>query len=123
MLFFTLIGDFPHCGVRNFREDTFEERLMETCIGNIESILKEVPTRERLLRSQRIIQMMCKLPGLNKLCRLHSSSEMVKGPFRQPRNAVGFSYCQVNERDARCKTGGAKSKNDKSPFIQAGELR
>ena len=86
---------------------------------NVDSIWKEVPSRERLLRSQRMIQMMCKLPGLVNLCRLHSSSEMIDGPFRQPRNAVGFSYCRGNERDVRCKDGDNEEPKPITDFYKA----
>lgn len=104
-------GDFPHCGVRNIENDSPESELMERFNNKINTVLKDIPARERVIRSQKIIQMMCKFPRLDALCRIHSSTQMVDGTFRQPRNAVGFSYCQINERDARCKENDSKTIN------------
>ena len=85
---------------------------MDKLDSRITTLLQEIPARERILRSQKIIQAMCELPGLVNLSRLHISTEPADGSFRQPSNAVGFSYCLMNQRDGRYKMNDAKEENE-----------
>lgn len=95
-------GDFPHSGVRNFRVDSEEGALIDKFVKIIGKVINDTPSRERIMRSQKTITEMTKFEGLDKICRLHCSTKIKKGIYRQPVNTVGFSYCQLNERDSRC---------------------
>lgn len=46
--------------------------------------------------------MLCEFPNLNKLCRLHCSTEMLKGQISVPENMIGFDGCTPNPPDRRC---------------------
>lgn len=95
-------GDFPHAGVRNFPADSDEQRLMDQLIEKIAEINKRYPVHERVLRTKATVEMMANFPGLNKLCRLHCSTRMVKGGILIPDNSVGFDGCLPNDPDRRC---------------------
>uniref|UniRef100_A0A7S2XKY4 Uncharacterized protein n=1 Tax=Attheya septentrionalis TaxID=420275 RepID=A0A7S2XKY4_9STRA len=95
-------GDFPHAGVRNFQHSTEEERLMRKLNQNIERIVNSFPDKERIMRTKAIIDMMCNFPGLNKLCRLHCSTEMLEAHAFIPPNTIGFSECYPNMPDRKC---------------------
>ena len=95
-------GDFPHAGVRNFSADSEEQRLMEQLVQNIADINKRYPVHEQVLRTKATVEMMSNFPGLNKLCRLHCSTRMIKGGILIPNNSVGFDGCLPNEPDRRC---------------------
>ena len=95
-------GDFPHAGVRNFSADSDEQRLMDMLKEKIAEIADRYPVHERVLRTKATVEMMANFPGLNKLCRLHCSTRMVKGGILVPDNSVGFDGCLPNEPDRRC---------------------
>lgn len=95
-------GDFPHAGVRNFLSDSEEQRLMDLLKEKIAEIADRYPVHERVLRTKATVDMMANFPGLNKLCRLHCSTRMIKGGILVPDNSVGFDGCLPNEPDRRC---------------------
>mmetsp|Transcript_33797 Transcript_33797/g.73241 ORF Transcript_33797/g.73241 Transcript_33797/m.73241 type:complete len:1510 (+) Transcript_33797:223-4752(+) len=95
-------GDFPHAGVRNFPKRSEEQELMDLLNSKIVEINSKYPAHERLLRTKSYVQMMCDFPNLNKLCRLHCSTEMVDGQISTPHNMIGFDGCYPNAPDRRC---------------------
>jgi len=95
-------GDFPHAGVRNICQNTPEDLLMEKFNCNIADIINEYPAREHIMRTKAVVDMMCKFPGLDRLCRLHCSTEMLEGNIRIPPNTIGFSECLPNMPDTKC---------------------
>ena len=95
-------GDFPHAGVRNFPAGSDEQRLMDQLKEKIAEIADRYPVHERVLRTKATVEMMASFPGLNKLCRLHCSTRMIKGGILVPDNSVGFDGCLPNAPDRRC---------------------
>lgn len=95
-------GDFPHAGVRNFSSESEEQRLMDKLKEKIAEIADRYPVHERVLRTKATVDMMANFPGLNKLCRLHCSTRMIKGGILVPDNSVGFDGCLPNDPDRRC---------------------
>lgn len=95
-------GDFQHAGVRNVARYSEEDRLLDSLNDKISAIVAKYPSHERLLRNKAMVDMMCNFPGLNRLCRLHCSTEMLGGNLSIPRNTIGFSNCWANHPDSRC---------------------
>jgi hypothetical protein len=85
-------GDFQHAGVRNFDKGTSEDSLMQ---GLFQGILEATNPRSED-STERVIDLMCSFPGLNRICRFHCSTEPAEGPLVIPRNAVGFVDCKKN---------------------------
>ena len=75
---------------------------MDLLNNKIAEINSKYPAHERLLRTKSYVQMMCDFPNLNKLCRLHCSTEMVNGQIATPHNMIGFDGCYANVPDRRC---------------------
>ena len=109
-------GDFPHAGVRNFSADSEEQRLMDQLVQNIADINKRYPVHEQVLRTKATVEMMSNFPGLNKLCRLHCSTKMIKGGILIPSNSVGFDGCLPNEPDRRCLESDAIEEEEDAAF-------
>lgn len=95
-------GDFPHAGVRNIPHGSTEDTLMSLLNKKIADIVATYPAKERVLQTKAMVDMMCNFPGLNKLCRLHCSTEMLGGKVCIPPNTIGFSECLANPPDSRC---------------------
>jgi len=109
-------GDFPHAGVRNFSADSEEQRLMDQLVQNIADINKRYTVHEQVLRTNATVEMMSNFPGLNKLCRLHCSTKMIKGGILVPSNSVGFDGCLPNEPDRRCLESDAIEEEEDAAF-------
>ena len=109
-------GDFPHSGVRNFSADSEEQRLMDQLVQNIADINKRYTVHEQVLRTKATVEMMSNFPGLNKLCRLHCSTRMMKGGILIPSNSVGFDGCLPNEPDRRCLESDAIEEEEDAAF-------
>ena len=112
-------GDFPHAGVRNFQAESEEQRLMDQLREKIAEIADRYPVHERVLRTKASVEMMSKFPGLNKLCRLHCSTRMIKGGILVPDNSVGFDGCLPNEPDRRCFEGDVVSEIEETVEVEA----
>ena len=70
--------------------------------AQIEAVNQRYPAHERVLRTKAVVELMCNFPNLNKLCRLHCSTEMLKGHIQIPENTIGFDGCLPNVPDTRC---------------------
>jgi hypothetical protein len=88
-------GDFPHAGVQNFTTQSEEERLMIDLVQNVEEIHAK-HKKNHVEANRELIKMLCKFPGLNRLCRLHCSTEPLDMDMIIPRNKVGFYDCFAN---------------------------
>jgi len=97
-------GEFPHCGVRNFRRGTKDDELMEEICFKIRHFADKYSNpRQRILRDKAILDVLCHLPGVNRLSRLHCSIATRDGNESQiPFNMIGYANCFQNERDDRC---------------------
>ena len=112
-------GDFPHAGVRNFQAESEEQRLMDQLKEKIAEISDRYPVHERVLRTKAAVEMMANFPRLNKLCRLHCSTRMIKGGILVPDNSVGFDGCLPNEPDRRCFEGDVVSEIEETVEVEA----
>ena len=101
-------GDFPHAGVRNFPHGSEEGALMKDLNNKIQEILDEgEETGEDHAETRReVVKMMCKFRNLDKICRLHYSTEPLLDWLRIPRNTVGFVDCHPNPPDNRYDDNG-----------------
>lgn len=95
-------GEFPHCGVRNFRRGTKEDEMMEELYSKITTFVEGHNPRQRLSRDKAIVDMLCNFPGLSRLSRLHCSITARKCCISIPFNMIGYANCFLNERDDRC---------------------
>jgi hypothetical protein len=91
-------GDFPHAGVRNFPKGSRGDKLMERLNSSIQSILDEAEEggEEHSDTRKDIMSLMCGFKDLDKICRLHCSTEPLVDWLRIPRNTVGFVGCRPN---------------------------
>jgi hypothetical protein len=94
-------GDFPHAGVRNIVPSSHEDTLLVKLNQRILTALQELPD-DRLAQMRAVIDVLCSFPGLDKLCRLHCSTEMLHGNLQIPANTIGFTGCEPNTPDPRC---------------------
>jgi hypothetical protein len=106
-------GDFPHAGVRNVPQESPENDLLELLNNHISEILenKNLTQRQHL---DEIVDMLCKFPNLDKLCRLFCSTEQLDGKMKNQKNAVGFSDCLANAPGRDSKVGSSNT-NSESP--------
>ena len=89
-------GDFQHAGVRNVMHGSMEAELLDELNLRIASILeREFPSHEE--RTRAVVEMLCDFKGLDRLCRLHCSTEPKGFHMQFPHNAVGYTYCKSNE--------------------------
>jgi hypothetical protein len=95
-------GDFPHCGVRNFHRGTPDEELVKDLNQKIRTITNEYSSRQRVSRSKTVVEMLGQFPGLNRLCRLHCSTQTHDCSISIPFNMIGYAECFANQRDDRC---------------------
>lgn len=95
-------GDFPHAGVRNVVLGSEEDRLLQKLNRRIAFVLESFSENDRLGQTKAIIEVLCKFPNLDKLCRLHCSTEITTGKLNIPANTIGFSGCLANPPDPRC---------------------
>jgi hypothetical protein len=95
-------GDFPHCGVRNVGRGTPEEVLVNELNQKIQAILEDFSARQRVSRSKAVVDMLCRFPGLDKLSRLHCSTQTHDCGISIPFNMIGYASCLMNKRDDRC---------------------
>lgn len=104
-------GDFPHAGVRNVPQESPENDLLELLNNNISEILenKNLTQRQHL---DEIVDMLCKFPNLDKLCRLFCSTEQLDGKIKNRKNAVGFSDCLANAPGRDSKVGSSNTKSE-----------
>jgi hypothetical protein len=94
-------GDFPHAGVRNIVPRSHEDILLRKLNQRILTALQELPD-DRLAQMRAVIDVLCSFPGLDKLCRLHCSTEVLHGNLQIPANTIGFTACEPNTPDSRC---------------------
>jgi hypothetical protein len=104
-------GDFPHAGVCNFPTGTSEYELMIRLFKKIDHIVKQAPRGDSSEKTHaettgKLLKMFCKFPGLDRICRLHVSTELDDTTMVIPRNAVGYYRCHANLPDGR---GGVSS--------------
>jgi hypothetical protein len=93
---FMLAGNFPHAGVRNVSEQSLENDLVNLLNDRISNIYADesfVTSRHQLAA---VIDMLCKFPSLNKLCRFHCTTRLLEGKMKPLFNTVGFTGCLVN---------------------------
>ncbi len=88
-------GDFPHAGVNNFIPESAEDALMRDLIVKLDAIMKK-HAQDRRSATKAVIEMLCNFPGLNKICRLHCSTELLDTEMRIPKNAIGYFGCLAN---------------------------
>jgi hypothetical protein len=91
-------GDFPHAGVRNFPKGSRGDKLMKKLNNSIQAILDEGEEggEEHSDTRKEIMNLMCSFKDLDKICRLHCSTEPLVDWLRIPRNTVGFVGCRPN---------------------------
>ena len=94
-------GDLPHAGVRNVAPNTYEDTLLTKLNILMNAALQKFPD-ERLAQIKAVINVLCTFPELDKLCRLHCSTEMRQGNLTIPGNTIGFSGCEPNTPDRCC---------------------
>ena len=92
-------GDFPHAGVRNIPHGSNNDNAMAEFNTRVKSIFDAVPKSQRLKRNKKLLEMMNEFPGLDKLCRLHCSTDIPEKDFYIPYNAIGFTDCWENPPD------------------------
>lgn len=96
-------GEFPHCGVRNFKRGTREDSIMEEVSAQVSHFIEMFGPQHRISRDKAIINMFCNLKGMNRLTRLHCSVvTRDRGLSQIPFNMIGYANCYINERDDRC---------------------
>jgi hypothetical protein len=96
-------GEFPHCGVRNFKRGTKEDNIMEEVSAQVSHFIEMFGPQHRIPRDKAIINMFCNLKGMNRLTRLHCSVvTRDRGLSQIPFNMIGYANCFINERDDRC---------------------
>lgn len=94
-------GDLPHAGVRNVAPNTYEDSLLRKLNILVNAALQKFPD-ERLAQIRAVVNVLCNFPELDKLCRLHCSTEMLQGNLTIPGNTIGFSGCEPNPPDRCC---------------------
>lgn len=97
-------GDFQHAGVRNVSSGSPEEKLLQELNRRIGKVL-ERQFENHGQQTSAIIEMLCQFKGLDQLCRLHCSTELLHARMTIPRNTVGYTSCKVNKVDGA--TGNA----------------
>jgi hypothetical protein len=90
-------GDFPHAGVRNFAPGSSEDSLMNKLNEKIDATLESSPEESQVIPA--IVDMLCSFGGLNRICRLFCSTELVQTKMTIPRNTIGFTGCYDNLPD------------------------
>ena len=88
-------GDFPHAGVKNVAPGSSEAKLLEDLNRRIGQILaKPFPSHEKRIKA--IVEMFCEFKDLDRLCRLHISTELRGSRMVIPRNSIGYTDCKLN---------------------------
>jgi hypothetical protein len=98
-------GDFPHAGVRNIAPGSRLENQLQLLNRRIEKILAR-PFDNSEQQTSAMIEMFCQFKGLDQLCRLHCSTELVHTRITIPRNTIGYTKCWAN------KSTGEAQEND-----------
>lgn len=88
-------GDFPHAGVQNVSPESKEAKLMEDLVEKVDLILAK-HSKNHIAGVKAVVSLLCEFPGLNKLCRMHCSTELLDAGMRVPRNSIGFFRCFAN---------------------------
>ena len=107
------IGNSPHAGVRNFSRDSDEQKLANQLH---EAIAEAGENNVRSVKDE-----LTKFVGLNKLCRLHFSTEPKDKFVLIPRDRVGYDGCENNPaRNGFMDPVGTKmARRAKNPSVSA----
>jgi hypothetical protein len=93
---FMFTGNFRHAGVRNVARNGFESDLLDHFNQKMSSTLDSESWSSPNQRNAAVVEMLCNFPGLNKLCRFHCTTEILKSKMRPPLDTVGFVDCLPN---------------------------
>ncbi len=89
-------GDFRHAGVNNCSPKSEEDALMHDLIEKLDAIA-ERHGQDRKAELTAVVDMLCDFRGLNKICRLHCSTNLLDTEMSPPpKNAIGFLGCLPN---------------------------
>jgi hypothetical protein len=88
---FMFTGDFKHAGVRHSSDD----ELLEDLNKRVSAIVDDEALSDKK-RMNLVMDIICNFKGLNRLCRLHCATRLIKRNVELQHNTIGFTGCWKN---------------------------